>query len=77
MAKRRITPTTLILAAVEKRSAPMPARPKTVMKSPGAISNSRRLARKGEAQGCAEYEIAGSDFKQPQAGPQGRSAGMR
>jgi hypothetical protein len=34
------------------------------MKSPGAISNSRRLARKGEAQGCAEYEIAGSDFKQ-------------
>jgi hypothetical protein len=39
------------------------------MKSSGTISNSRRLARQGEAQGCAEYEIVGNDFEQPQAGP--------
>jgi hypothetical protein len=45
------------------------------MKSSGTISNSRRLARQGEAQGCAEYEIVGNDFKQPQAGPQGEAQG--
>jgi hypothetical protein len=53
----------------EKRGGGCRARRKTAMKSPGAISNSRKVARQGEAQGCAEYEIAGSDFKQPQAGP--------
>jgi hypothetical protein len=48
---------------VEKRSGGCRAMYKTVMKSSGTISNSRRLARQGETQGCADYKIVWNDLR--------------